>query len=79
MELEVTSKGSIEATAICKGNKHPVIFNGVLQVPILKVNLLFVSQMRKKGYTVRFTDEKHEKGICEVTNINNRKLSVMGI
>ena len=79
MELNVVSKGKTKGSAVCFGKKYPIELNNVLCVPGLKFNLLSVSVIRRKGFTVTFTSGKNDNGLCVVTENSTGDVSLIGV
>ena len=66
MKLDIIHQGTVEAFVIAYGKSSLATFSNVLYLPKLQFNLLSVSQIWRKGYTINSTDDNHQKGICQV-------------
>lgn len=66
-KMEVISTGQVDVIVDCEGQAKKVSVNEVLHVPDLSVNLLSVSQMVLKDYTVVF-----DKFGCKIFDANNQ-------
>ena len=79
MALKVDSKGKIKGSAVCFGEKYPIELTNVVYVPPLKFNLLSVSIIRRKGFTVTFTSDENNNGLYIVTENSTGDVSLVGV
>lgn len=68
--MEVKSTGQVNVQIVCKDEVKQITVNNVLHVPDLSVNLLSISQIVSKGYTVVF-----DKSGCEVLDENGEVIA----
>lgn len=78
MELDVLHEGTVAGTITSYGKTFPVLFKDFLYVPKLQFNLLSVSKIRKKGYTISFTSDAHGTGLCKVIDNQSNTVAMTG-